>query len=391
MQEHVQPMDQEGHSIGNQQFDFNNPHVLQSHVANSPHVFDPRGQFSKNVMGYPSPKFPGVNFHDMSMQQPKPHGEGFSEEEEDYGQSPQRRKLDDVVQRQKHSNREKKRRNEMNESIEALKLLLPQSDKSRFRVTKVSILNEGIEYIQRIKELCLVLAKDKREIYEENCRLHQQLIALGKDVGELRRWDDRNLLETLQSSITLSPNPLKRDAGQMEFGNEFGKRFDGPPGFPFVPAHLAPPFGHPGMMQMHPGMRIPPGRPMMGGPMDFNSPMGFPMFPHPPGRIGPNGQIEHPGFPIGFPGQPGEPGQEAMAEAFNQQHFQQQFPQQPEGHYQDGQDPHQQHQEQAPQEQQDQTGEPSHQGEQHHPDQLQQQELDQQQHQEEIGSSVGPE
>jgi hypothetical protein len=75
-------------------------------------------------------------------------------------------------------------------------------------VTKVSILNEGIEYIQRIKELCLVLAKDKREIYEENCRLHQQLIALGKDVGELRRWDDRNLLETLQSSITLSPNPL---------------------------------------------------------------------------------------------------------------------------------------------------------------------------------------
>jgi len=389
MQEHVQPMDQEGHSIGNQQFDFtSNPHVLQSH-ANSPHVFDARNQFSpKGVMGYPPPKFPGVNFHEMSMQQPKPH-DGFSEDEEDYGQSPQRRKLDDVVQRQKHSNREKKRRNEMNESIEALKLLLPQSDKSRFRVTKVSILNEGIEYIQRIKELCLVLAKDKREIYEENCRLHQQLIALGKDVGELRRWDDRNLLETLQSSITLSPNPLKRDAGQMDFGNEFGKRFDGPP-FPFVPPHLAPPFGHPGMMPMHPGMRIPPGRPMMGGPMDFNNPMGFPMFPHPPGRIGPNGQIEHPGFPMGFP-QPGEPGQEAMAEAFNQQHFQQQFPPQPDGHYQDGQDQHQ-HQD-APQEQQQdqQTGEPSMQGDtsHQHPDQLPQ-ELEQHQ-QEEIGSSVGPE
>jgi hypothetical protein len=86
----------------------------------------------------------------MSMQQAKPHGgagmaisfdlkefleflllDGFSDEEDDYGHSPQRRKLDDVVQRQKHSNREKKRRNEMNDSIEALKLLLPQSDKSR--------------------------------------------------------------------------------------------------------------------------------------------------------------------------------------------------------------------------------------------------------------------
>lgn len=39
----------------------------------------------------------------------------------------------------------------MNEAIEALKVLLPQSDKNRFRVTKVSVLNEAIEYIQRIK------------------------------------------------------------------------------------------------------------------------------------------------------------------------------------------------------------------------------------------------
>jgi hypothetical protein len=39
MQEHVQPMDQDGHSIANQQFDFaTNQHVLQSHVTNSPHV-----------------------------------------------------------------------------------------------------------------------------------------------------------------------------------------------------------------------------------------------------------------------------------------------------------------------------------------------------------------
>jgi hypothetical protein len=35
---------------------------------------DARNQFNPKAMGYP-PKFPGVNFHDMtSMQQPKPHG-----------------------------------------------------------------------------------------------------------------------------------------------------------------------------------------------------------------------------------------------------------------------------------------------------------------------------
>lgn len=109
----------------------------------------------------------------------------------------------------------------MNEAIEALKVLLPQSDKNRFRVTKVSVLNEAIEYIQRIKgmflliyllsvflrlELCMILAKDKRELHDDNTRLHQQLSSLGKDVGEPRRWDDRNLMETLQSSVNL-PNP----------------------------------------------------------------------------------------------------------------------------------------------------------------------------------------
>jgi len=353
-------MDQENHSIANPPFpDFNNPHVLQPHVQNPQHVFDRNGAinaYNKGVLGFPG-KFPNVNFHEMSMQQAKPHGgaDGFSDEEDDYGHSPQRRKLDDVVQRQKHSNREKKRRNEMNDSIEALKLLLPQSDKSRFRVTKVSILNEAIEYIQRIKELCLVLAKDKREIHEDNCRLHQQLISLGKDVGELRRWDDRNLMETLQSSVSLNPNPL-RDAGQMDFQNDFGhpgKRFDGPP-FPFPP-HLGPPFGHPGMPMMHPGMRM--GRPpMMGGPMDFNNPMGFPMF-H-PGRVGPNGQVEHPaGFPMGFP-QQGEPGQEmneAQFQQFQQQQFQQGEDQQQfnNGDGQEQQDQQQQHQEHQSEHQQD--------------------------------------
>jgi hypothetical protein len=346
MQEHNN-MDQENHSMANPPFGFDNPHVLQSHVQNPQHVFDRNGAINAYNKGlvFPGGKFPNVNFHDMSMQQPKPHGDGFSDEEDDYGHSPQRRKLDDVVQRQKHSNREKKRRNEMNDSIEALKLLLPQSDKSRFRVTKVSILNEAIEYIQRIKELCLVLAKDKREIHEDNCRLHQQLISLGKDVGELRRWDDRNLMETLQSSVSLNPNPL-RDAGQMDFQNDFGhpgKRFDGPP-FPF-PAHLGPPFGHPGMPMMHPGMRM--GRPpMMGGPMDFNNPMGFPMF-H-PGRVGPNGQVEHPaGFPMGFP-QQGEPGQdlnEAQFQQFQQQQFQQGEDQQQQFNNGDGQEQDQQHQE----------------------------------------------
>jgi hypothetical protein len=55
-------------------------------------------------------------------------------------------------------------------------------------VTKVSTLNEAIEYIQRVKDLCLILAKDKRELHEDNARLYQQLASMGKDVGEPRRY-----------------------------------------------------------------------------------------------------------------------------------------------------------------------------------------------------------
>jgi hypothetical protein len=301
----------------NQPFGFSVP------PQGSPHVFDRNGAmnaYKSQVQGIGAPlgfgNGPNVNFHhEMSAMHQR--GGGFGSDDDDYGQSPGKRKLDDVMQRQQHSNREKKRRNEMNEAIEALKLLLPQSDKNRFRVTKVSVLNEAIEYIQRIKELCMILAKDKRELHDDNSRLHQQLASLGKDVGEPRRWDDRNLMETLQTSKRdgpFSPN------GRMDYQGDFPPHQPAGPGFPFgvpgpmghpgMPPHMGVPFGHPGMPPMmgHPGAMRMPGRggpmpPHMGPGMEFN-PMAYPFFPgnRPPEGPNPGAQLDpnhfaNPNFP----------------------------------------------------------------------------------------------
>lgn len=289
--------------------------------------------------------FNAGNFHHDMMQR-KSH-EGYSEDDE-YGQAGSgKRKLDDAMQRQQHSNREKKRRNEMNEAIESLKLLLPQSDKNRFRVTKVSVLNESIEYIQRIKELCMVLAKDKRELHDDNARLHQQLASLGKDVGEPRRWDDRNLMETLQSSSNIQP---PQPIGEFPHGFPFG--MGGP-----MPPHMAVPF-HPGMMG-HPQMRLPGAMPpgaARGGPipphMEFN-----PMYPFP---FPPNGADFRGQFPQrdgqgelveGFPG-PGFPNQPFPNQPFPGQELEGERPEQ-EYKQEPGQDLHQQAAEQDYKQQED--------------------------------------
>jgi len=231
-------------------------------------------------------------------------------------------------------------------------------------VTKVSVLNEAIEYIQRIKELCMILAKDKRELHDDNNRLHQQLASLGKEVGEPRRWDDRNLMETLQSSINLpSPQNSMREApfspnGRLDYQNDFPHmRFENQqgPGFPFG---IGGPIGHPGMpphlggpfhppMPMMPQIRMPgprggPMPPHMGG-IDFN-PMAYPFFP---GRMehNPNFQDFRPGDPQ-FPNQFAQQEQQEGQEQLNQdqehpEHVQDQQPQpQEQEHVQDQQQEH---------------------------------------------------
>jgi hypothetical protein len=334
-QQHLQqqmevPMHPPMGGMPQQPFPFNVP---QGHLPPSPHVSFDRNQAAlayKQVQNIGPMGFNGApNFHPHEMVQGHPRKDGYGSEDDDFGQSPGKRKLDDVMQRQQHSNREKKRRNEMNEAIEALKVLLPQSDKNRFRVTKVSVLNEAIEYIQRIKELCMILAKDKRELHDDNVRLHQQLSSLGKDVGEPRRWDERNVMETLQSSVTLPQNPLKRDSafspnGRMDYQNDFH-------GFPFgmgphpgMPPHPGLPFPHPGMPLMgHPQMRMPTGGPMPphlgGAPIDFN-PMAYPFFQGPGGP----GRIDH--MPD-FRQFPPREGQGEMGEGqFQNPNFQQEHP-----------------------------------------------------------------
>jgi hypothetical protein len=357
--------------------------VPPSHVPPSPHVFDRNGaaQMYKQVTNIGGlGGFNGGNFHhDMSMHQ-RPKDGGYGSEDDEYGQSPGKRKLDDVMQRQQHSNREKKRRNEMNEAIEALKVLLPQSDKNRFRVTKVSVLNEAIEYIQRIKELCMILAKDKRELHDDNTRLHQQLSSLGKDVGEPRRWDDRNLMETLQSSVQLpSPQNSLRDPpfspnGRIDYQNEFHgfPPFGMGPPHPGLPPHPGMPFPHMPLMG-HPQMRMPaggPGMPPHMGGLEFN-PMAYPFFPSGPG--GPGGRLDHnPNFqdfrtfPQGL-----RDGQGDMDPQFQNQNFNPEHQQLNEGeqghqeHHEHGEEQIGEHREEHQEQQQQQMQE-------QHPDQQQQ-------------------
>jgi len=313
--------------------------VPQGHLQPpSPHVSFDRNQAAlayKQVQNIGPMGFNGApSFHHEMVQGHPGRKDGYGSEDDDFGQSPGKRKLDDVMQRQQHSNREKKRRNEMNEAIEALKVLLPQSDKNRFRVTKVSVLNEAIEYIQRIKELCMILAKDKRELHDDNVRLHQQLSSLGKDVGEPRRWDERNVMETLQSSVSLPQNPMRDSAfspnGRMDYQNEFhGFPFGMGPPHPGMPPHGLP-FPHPGMPMMgHPQMRLPAGGPMpphLGAPLDFN-PMAYPFFQGPGGP----GRVDHMQDFRQFP--PRE-GQELGEGQFQHPNFQQE--QQVEGEHQQG-------------------------------------------------------
>jgi hypothetical protein len=99
-----------------------------------------------------------------------------------------KRKRDDKVQKQKHSNREKKRRMEMNEAIDRLKGSVPKSDKSNSskpdRVgTKVNILNDAADYIEKLENILKNLEKEKQQLMEEN---HQMAMQMSRYKG----WDD---------------------------------------------------------------------------------------------------------------------------------------------------------------------------------------------------------
>jgi hypothetical protein len=112
---------------------------------------------------------------------------GNDEEGVDDKQGP-KRKRDDKVQKQKHSNREKKRRMEMNEAIDRLKGSVPKSDKSNSskpdRVgTKVNILNDAADYIEKLENILKNLEKEKQQLMEEN---HQMVMQMNRYKG----WDD---------------------------------------------------------------------------------------------------------------------------------------------------------------------------------------------------------
>jgi hypothetical protein len=119
-----------------------------------------------------------------------------------------KRKRDDKVQKQKHSNREKKRRMEMNEAIDRLKGSVPKSDKSNSskpdRVgTKVNILNDAADYIEKLENILKTLEKEKQQLMEEN---HQMAMQMSRYKG----WDD------CKPGLNEAPFPLVPIPGQNQ-------------------------------------------------------------------------------------------------------------------------------------------------------------------------------
>jgi uncharacterized protein with von Willebrand factor type A (vWA) domain len=90
-------------------------------------------------------------------------------------------------QQEKHKSAEKKRRSDMNDLIERLKSLLPPRlpsschvDKDKDKATKITILQEVVEYFSRIQTLALQLLK-------ENSSLHSELTACKKQIELLQQ------------------------------------------------------------------------------------------------------------------------------------------------------------------------------------------------------------
>lgn len=91
------------------------------------------------------------------------------------------------VQKAKHNVAEKRRRSEMNEAIDRIKVLLPTKEDagtpllpntSAQKPTKVSVLMDAAEYIESVQALCCQLAEENQALQEDNGRLKSELAAL---------------------------------------------------------------------------------------------------------------------------------------------------------------------------------------------------------------------
>lgn len=70
--------------------------------------------------------------------------------------------IDKEAQNDRHKVTEKLRRNEMNDLIDRLRKLLPINQDSK--MTKMTILNEGVEYLTRIQGLCVQLLLENKRL-----------------------------------------------------------------------------------------------------------------------------------------------------------------------------------------------------------------------------------
>jgi hypothetical protein len=93
------------------------------------------------------------------------------------GRRPTKRKRGEL-QKAKHNVAEKKRRSEMNDAIDRIKVLLPQREETGVKATKVSVLLETADYIEKVQELCCRLAEENQTLSDENAHIKAQLSAL---------------------------------------------------------------------------------------------------------------------------------------------------------------------------------------------------------------------
>jgi hypothetical protein len=92
------------------------------------------------------------------------------------------------VQKAKHNVAEKRRRSEMNEAIDRIKVLLPTKEDAGItpvipntpqqKPTKVSVLMDAAEYIESVQALCCQLAEENQTLQEDNATLKSELAAL---------------------------------------------------------------------------------------------------------------------------------------------------------------------------------------------------------------------
>lgn len=136
------------------------------------------------------------------------------------------------VQKAKHNVAEKRRRSEMNDAIDRIKVLLPTKEDEEIaagvgaaptasaqKPTKVSVLMDAADYIESVQALCCQLAEENQALHEESHRMKSELAALRvseswSSAGNSPR--ERASASDGTASSTLEPQSLTTDDDSID-------------------------------------------------------------------------------------------------------------------------------------------------------------------------------